>query len=196
MSSVTDWISATASVISALGVLIGLAFAWRQLHNWRSQSRNIRRAEVAEDIIGAAHSIIDLMKGVRSRRAQIPIDQSKNKTYLLEQRLKRLSDGNEIFIRLRDLQIKASQLIQDTKVDREIEKFFQARLDFWSGVDVLVDYVDVKRVDISADEKQMILEARQKTSGSFDSKDALHTVMKDALVALECYLGPIIRLNE
>jgi hypothetical protein len=194
MPTATDWISSIANALSAAGVLFGIAIAWKQLHNWKNQSKIQRKVETAEQILSSAYSVVDLIKAVRSPLESVPKDQINNKTYVLDQKLRRLGEGSSVFESLRLAQIKARTLLQDQKVDAAIEKLFQSRLDFWNGVDVLADYVDART--LTQEEKNLVKEARQRVFATYGPHDTLHQQMMNALTELDRYLGPIVRLND
>ena len=195
-SSITDWMSAVGSDLSAIGVVVGVFLAWKQLGTWRAHAKALRKAEIAEGLLASASSVVDLMKAVRTPLASVPIDQSKNKNYVVEQKIKRLSEGGTIFQTMRQFQVKAKIVIQDTKVDGAVEKLFQTRLDFWNAVEILIDYDNVASKELKPEEKELLVEARRSVFATYGTKDALNQTMSDALLELETYLGPTIRMNS
>ena len=193
---ITDWMSAIGSDASAVFVFAGIIFAWKQLGVWREQAKAVRKAEIAEGLLASASSVVDLMKAVRTPLASVPVDQIKNKNYIVEQKIKRLNEGTIIFQTLRHFQVKSKIVIQESKVDNAVEKLFQSRLDFLNAVDLLVDYKDVSPKDMQPDEKASLVEARRNVFATYGTKDALDQTMSSALLELETYLGPSIRMNS
>ncbi len=53
--SLTDWISAGAAIVSTIAVIWALFYARRQVYVWRTEARQRRRAEVAEDAHAALY---------------------------------------------------------------------------------------------------------------------------------------------
>jgi hypothetical protein len=137
-----DWITACASGISALAVVIGLVFGWKQLTHWRDQERQKAKKVVAEEVMLSALQIKDVMDVARHALSSMPRDQSGNRHYDLDRRVKILQDNANYFASLRLAQFKARVWVFGNDVDEAINQLFNARSDFLNSIDLLADYAD------------------------------------------------------
>ena len=83
-----------------------------------------KRAEVAENLITVALKIQDAMHYIRSRWGKVPADKANDECYLYEQRYERIAEYNDLFEKLRDIQIKVKTIIGDVEVEQAVENLF------------------------------------------------------------------------
>ena len=189
-----DWISAIASLVSAIAVVVGAYLGLQQISVWRTQSLQQKRASLAEDILSLAHEIDDVMRLVRSPFESIPLEKKDDKYYILDARFSRLSERNEVFDKMRKTQVRAKFILRDTEVEKAIDKLFQARRNFNVALEMLALYArDPPQSDES---KDIYLQSRRTLYGTFSDDDELHTSIQVALATLELRLGPTVRLND
>lgn len=192
--SLTDWISAGAATVSTIVVILALFYAKRQINVWRTEARQRRRAEVAEDVLAAAHSAADAIRSMRSPMDRVPIEEANNKTYIYEQRWKRMVERGSVFETLRHAQIRAKSVLQDEETDVAVEKVFKVRGDFMIALEMAVEYAR-DHMDLTPEDRDHLRTYRTRIYGRFDEKDELHVELTGALAILENALGPVIRLE-
>ena len=191
----TDWISAISAGISAVAVLVGLIYAYRQLSTWKSEAIHRRRAEVAEDVLAAAHSAVDILNSLRSPMSMVPAEEVDNKTFVIEQKGKRLAEANSVFETLRHSQIRAKAVINNDDVDSAVDDLFSARRDFSLGLQILAEYAHDGRRELPDDEKAIFVGARRNVFGLTNDEDLLNVSMETALGTLNDHLQPIVQMT-
>ncbi len=192
--TLTEWISAIASSISAIGVLIGLCIASFQLTSWRVQEKSKRKAEVAEKIMLSAFAIEDIMETARHPFYSIPQSEINNRRYGYEMREKILRDNSSIFNELRLVQFKARLLGFEKRIEDAIEQVFSVRSDFLNAIWELSDLTD--QVQKSDEERNLEVEKRRMVFSRGTNGDEFGNRLKNTIAVLETLLGPIIRLND
>ena len=121
---VTDWIVAVSALVSAVAVVWALAYARKEISAWRDEARGRRRAQVAEDVLAAAHNATDVIRSLRSPMDSVPVEMIKDRTYTYKRRHERMVERGEIFVALRHAQIRAKAVFRDDGVDAAVEKIF------------------------------------------------------------------------
>lgn len=193
--SITDWISAVSSIGSTAAVIVGLIFAYRQIGIWKTEARNRRCAEVAEDLIAAARNAEDVIRSLRSPMSSIPMSEIKNKAYIYEERLKRISERNSVFENLRHAQIRAKAVLSDSETDDAIEEIYRVRMDLISALDINAEYFRDPGT-IEDDDQEIIKTNRKMVFGRFNESDLLHVNLTSCMDRLDRTLGPVIRLES
>ncbi len=138
--SLTDWISAGAAIVSTIVVIWALLYAKRQISVWKTEAQQRRRAEVAEDLLAAAHGAADVIRSLRSPFSSVPVEEAKNRTYIYEQKLRRMAERGAVFETLRHAQIRAKAVLQDETTDAAVEKVFKVRGELLAALEIVIDY--------------------------------------------------------
>jgi len=191
---VTDWIVAVSAFVSAGAVVWALVYAYKEISAWRDEARGRRRAQVAEDVLAAAHNATDAIRSLRSPMDSVPVEKIKDRTYIFKRRHERMVERGEIFVALRHAQIRAKAVFGDDGVDAAIEKIFQVRIDFVGALEDVVDCM-IGEEDLDADDRKFLHEARKKIFGRFNENDELHITLTDALNKLDKILGSVVRFE-
>ncbi len=191
---VTDWIVAVFAFVSAVAVVLALVYAYKEISAWRDEARGRRRAQVAEDVLAAAHNATDAIRSLRSPMDSVPVEKIKDRTYTFTRRHERMLERDEIFVALRHAQIRAKAVLRYDGVDAAIEKIFRVRMDFVFALQDMVDFMTGEE-DSDADDREFLQEARKKIFGRFNENDELHVTLTDALDKLDEILGPVVRFE-
>ena len=191
---VTDWIAAVSAFVSAVAVVLALLYARKEISAWRNEARGRRRAQVAEDVLAAAHNADDVIRSLRSPMDSVPVEKIKDRTYTYKRRYERMVERGEIFEALRYAQIRAKAVLRDDRVDAAIEKIFRVRMDFMFALEDAVDSVTGEQ-DLDPNDREFLQEQRKMIFGRFNENDELHVTLTDALNELDKILGPVARFE-
>ncbi len=191
---VTDWIVAVSAFVSAGAVVWALVYAYKEISAWRDEARGRRRAQVAEDVLAAAHNATDAIRSLRSPMDSVPVEKIKDRTYTYKRRYERMVERGEIFEALRYAQIRAKAVLRYDGVDPAIEKIFRVRMDFMFALQDAVDSVTDEQ-DLDPDDREFLQEQRKMIFGRFNENDELHVTLTDALNELDKILGPVARFE-
>lgn len=192
--SLFDWISLGSSIFSTLAVIVGLYYAYKQITVWKVDARARRRAEVAEDLLAAAHSAQDVIRSLRSPLSQVPVEEANNETYVYEQRWNRMAERSSVFETLRHAQIRAKAVLASARADEAVEEIYKARSDFMFALEMLADLM--REEHPATEDRQEAKKFRKTIFGRFNEKDELNQRLVDALATLEDELGADIRLER
>ena len=191
--SITDWISAVTGVVGTAGLFVGFFFAWKQLAAWKHEARETKRAFIAEDLIVAANNCSDSLKTLRSPIDTVPIEKIHDKNFALQRRFDRVVAQNDLFRTLRQTQIKASFVLQNSIVEKAVDELFKVRNKVLSGIELLADYTDA--TGLSQSEKDLIGDTRRDVFGSYGQIDALGQMQLNAVQVIQEQLGPLARFD-
>jgi hypothetical protein len=195
LPSVTDWISSISSFVSAVAVVCGLIFARQQLNSWRTEAKETRKRELAEEVWATAHKVIDEFRSLRNSFSSIPVSEIANRGYDYERRYKQLRTKDALFESLRDLQIRAKSILQDQDVDAAIDGIANARIEFANSLNEIVE-LQSEKIEMNSDLRQMMIDARKIVYGRFDNSDEFGKKLNSRLTVLETKLGPTMRLAK
>ena len=191
---VTDWIVAGSSFVSAVVVCFAFLYARKEISAWRDEARGRRRAQVAEDVLAAAHDAADLIRSLRSPMDSVPVEKVKDKTYIYKRRHERMVERGEIFEALRYAQIRAKAVLRDDRVDAAIKNIIGVRMDFMFALHDMVDYLTGEE-GLDPDDRDLFRKYHKMIFGRFNEKDQLHVTLTEALNILDEILGPVIRFE-
>lgn len=119
----------------------------------------------------------------------------KNKAYIYEERLKRISERNSVFENLRHAQIRAKAVLSDSETDDAIEEIYRVRMDLISALDINAEYFRDPGT-IEDDDQEIIKTNRKMVFGRFNESDLLHVNLTSCMDRLDRTLGPVIRLES
>ncbi|MCK0171338.1 hypothetical protein MWU53_09745 [Aliiroseovarius sp. S1123] len=194
--SIPDWINAIAAAVGAVAVVVGLFGANSKLNEARRTARQLRRSEVAEELVALAHNVDDALRDIRNPMDSIPKDKAGDKLYAYQRRYERIVKYNDLFKSLRDAQIRVRAVIGDKEVDGAVELLFKARQRVAIAIELLADYI---RDDVGArtlEERDHKIKLRHDMYGSFSDRDELGQSVADAVQLIERHLNPIARLEK
>lgn len=194
--TIPDWINAIAAATGALAVVLGLFGAKNSIDENRKAARELRKSEVAEELIAIAFNVEDALKDIRNPLSSIPQEKLKDKRYPYQKRYERIVSYNELFRRLRDAQIRARAVVNDSKVDESVEALFSARSRVAIAVEILADYAEEGSSELAQDEKDHRKSLKKDMYGSFSERDELGSKITSAIACIEQRLGPVARLNS
>lgn len=192
--SITDWISAISGFVGAVGILVGFLFAKWQINAWRSEARDKRRSEVAEELILAVHNVDDALRSIRSPFDRVPADKANDKTYTYQTRYKRVVDQIETFQKLRQANIRADAVLGNHEVDEAVKSLFDVRSRVIVAIEMLAD--EVGDLDPSPEGKKLRSELRSDMFGSYGDRDSLGKMQEVAVKTVTEQLSPIARLEK
>lgn len=191
---ITDWIVALSSVASALAVVLGVMFAAAQVNSWRTESKEKRRRELAEELWATSHKIVDVFAAVRTPFSWVPKEEAGNRNYVYERRYKILHEKGGLFESLRDHQIRAKSVLADIAIDGPVDKIFEARSELFLSLEEIIEFLDPGFTH-GTETRKLLVEARRKIWGNSGMKDDFGKALEDNLKVLEILLGPVIRLS-
>ncbi|MEP3346707.1 MAG: hypothetical protein ABJN34_08715 [Litoreibacter sp.] len=194
--SIPDWINAIAAATGALAIVAGLFGAKNSIEESRNTARELRKSEVAEELIAIAFNVEDALKDIRNPFSSIPQEKLKDNRYPYQRRYERIVIYNELFRSLRDAQIRVRAVVNDPKVDEAVEVLFSARSSVAVAVEILADYADDHSTELSDDEKNHMKSLKKDMYGSFSKRDELGSEITSAIACIEERLGPVARLNS
>jgi len=195
-AAIFEGIAAISQLGMTLAVATGVWVAYRQLHVWREQDIQKKRADVAEELVAASLEVSDTLKRLRSLFDQIPEDQVGNRSYVYEKRLERFNDAAERFQLLRRLQIRASALLGDKHIDESVDVLFEVRQKVIVAIQMLSDRHECYG-DEDEETRELYKRMRRDMWGSYGEKhDPLGMKQLDAIDSLEAKLTPFIRYEN
>ncbi|WP_227287016.1 MULTISPECIES: hypothetical protein [Paracoccaceae] len=192
-ASIPDWISSIAAAVGALAVVVGLFRASKKVDEVQRNTRLLKRAEVAEELIALALNVDDAMKDIRNPFDSIPKDKLHDKKYGYQQRYERVAKYNDLFKRLREAHIRERTIIGNEAVNEAVEALLKARNEVLVAIETLADYSDEPSIDASVREHRR--ELRGKVYGSFSKSDDLGQRILAAVKLIEEELKPFARLD-
>ncbi len=188
-----EWINAISSAISAGAVSFGLVFAYKQVSLWRTEARDRRRAEVAEDLMAEAQNAVDVIQSLRSPMARVPKENAADPGYTYKQRWERMAERNEVFQRLRHAQVRAKVVLQSDDVEDKVEDIFGLRVELLVALEMLFEMSSYE--DLTPEEVEQRITLRRKAF-SHGKKDDFGKKLDDTLTSIETTLGPVARLER
>ncbi|MBK0399819.1 hypothetical protein H0I76_11510 [Limibaculum sp. M0105] len=194
MSALTDWISAAASIASAGAVIWGLRFAKDQLSIWKTEARDRRQAEVAEELWAAAMIAKDVLDSLRSPLEKVPQEEANNPSYIYHRRWSRMVERNDAFQNLRHAQIRAKAVLRNDAVESAVDILFSSRSALLHSFETLAELTSLDR-KMDADERDLAVKHRRRIYGRGDEGEQLDQELAEAVTTLEKELGPIVRLE-
>lgn len=172
--TLTDWISALSSLLGALAVTAGLLTAWLTYRANRRSARDLRRAQVAEDLIAVAFKIEDAFRYIRNPADRVPQEKVNDANYQLQMRYERITKYNELFNELRDAHIHVRAVIgkvNSQQIDAAVDDLFLIRSEISTAIEMLVDHAEIPPND--AEERQNWVSWRRVAFGDFCPGDQL-----------------------
>ena len=190
--TIPDWINAVAASVGALAVVIGLLAANAKVNEAIRNARQLRRSQVAEELIALAFNVEDALRDIRNQYDQIPSEKAADKVYLYQRRYERIAHYYQLFQRLRDAHIRVRAVLGN-EVDSPVDELFRARNHVDIAIGQLADYAR-ENSESSADAGH-IKELRATLYGSFGDRDELGKKIVAAVKEIEAKLGPVARLE-
>lgn len=197
MSAATlpDWINAIAALFGAAAVWIGLLGAKSTIDENRRSVRELRRSEVAEELIALAFNADDALKDMRNPFSSVPLEKAADKQYPYEQRYKTVVKYNELFKSMREAQIRLRAVIGNQTVDDAVDTLFKARARVATAIEFLADMERDDYGSIDQEDREEAKKLRKDLYGSFGSRDQFGQEILAAIKKIEDVLSPIARLE-
>ena len=152
-----------------------------------------KRAEVAENLITVARKIQDAMHVIRSGWFSVPADKANDELYFYEQRYERLAEYNDLFEKLRDIQIKVKTIIDDVEVEQAVENLFSARHRIRVAIESLIMYA---KLNDDGEYRVAIKELKEILLEDINETDATSQKINNAIKTIQTRLTPIVQMNE
>ena len=192
-----DWINTLSAAIGAIAIVAGVFGANSTIKANRRSARQLRRSEVAENLIAISHNIEDAFRHIRTQVESMPVEKEKDKGYFYQRRYDRIIGYTPLFKELRDAQIRVHTVLGVEEVDEAVDSLFKARNDIVSAIEFLGKYYsdDADR-NLTHEERELNKTLRQNMSGTFSKDDELGTSILSAIKEIEKRLSPIARLNR
>lgn len=193
--SITDWINSLAAAVGAGAVVVGLFGAKWTLDANRRSARELRRSQVAEELIALAHNADDALKDIRNPFDSIPKDKAGDKLYGYQKRYDRMASYNDLFKALREAQIRVRAVIGDPDIDAAVEALFKARHRVAIALEQLAEYIRDEVDQSDKDIRDLVKKWRTEVYGSYSERDELGQQIISAVNTIEQTLNPVARLE-
>ncbi len=190
--SIPDWINAGAAAIGALAIVVGLFGANAKINESSRAARQIRRSEVAEELISLAFNVDDAFRDMRNPFDTVPKEKMNDRKYSFQRRYERLVKYNDLFKSLRDAQIRVRAIIGNSRVDDAVEMLFRARGEVAIAIEELAEMADE---ELNPEDRESRIGYRKTLFGSFSKRDTLGQMIIEAVEAIERELAPIARIE-
>lgn len=195
-SDIWEGINGIAQLSMAVAVGLGVYVAHRQLTAWRLERRDVRRSQVAEELIAICLNVDDAFKEIRNPISSIPIEKAQDKLYHFQQRYERIVKHNELFRELRNAQIRARAVIGEKQVDEAVEELFSARAKVATAIEILADYAREGETPHDHSTREHIKDLRSSITSAGGESDLLGKKIRAAVQSVEEQLTPIARLEN
>ncbi|MCB2144357.1 MAG: hypothetical protein KDE02_16810 [Rhodobacteraceae bacterium] len=194
-ATIPDWINAIAAAVGAIAVIVGLFGAKSTLDANRRSARELRRSQVAEELLALAHNVDDALRDIRNPFDSIPKDKAGDRFYGYQKRYERVANYNDLFKALRDAQIRVRAVIGDQEIDHAVETLFKARHRVAAAIEGLAEYArdDVDQSDPEI--RTLLKEWRTELYGSYSARDEFGKEILAAVKTIENGLNPVARLE-
>lgn len=194
-ATIPDWIAAISTAVGSLAVVVGLFKANSKISEAQNTAKQLRRSQVAEELISLALSVEDALRDVRHPLTSIPLDRVKDPVFSYQQRLSRLASYDELFRKLRDAQIRVKALVGNAKVDQAVDSLFRARNQVVVSLQALAEYASLGSDEINAQDREFKVTLRKTISGAGSADDELGVEVAASVKTIEIELNPIARLE-
>lgn len=191
---VTDWITAVASFLSAIGLIVGIVVAFKQLNIWKSEAKTNRKREVAEELLLSANKAMDVLRQARHLMDRVPPEKADDRKFTYERRMKILAEANPIFESLRYAQIRAASVLQDTELENAAKSIVQSRVELFVELELIVENLDNPAPD-DEEFRKMLTEARRTVFGTWSERDTFGSKLLADLKLIELRTGPFVRME-
>ena len=174
---------------------IGAWIAYRQLDAWRNEAHFRKRVEVSEQLLAAAIAVSDELKALRSPMDSIPQSEIGNFAYVYQKRYQRFIDRNDLFVRLREVQVRAEAVLDDPKIDDAVQQLFRVRNETATAIEMLAQ----RSKDSDEDEqtRKFYRSIQNDMYGSYSAKhDPLGMAQLEAIATLKRLLRPMLSFRK
>ncbi|WP_141399404.1 hypothetical protein [Rhodobacter maris] len=194
-ASVPDWINAISAAMGAVAVIVGLFGANSKINEAQRTARELRRSQVAEELIALAHNAEDAFRDIRNPFDSIPADKAHDERYAYQMRFERIGKYDELFRRLREAQIRVRAVVGNEAVDVATSDLFAARNQVAIALKTLAEYVEDPPTAPSEHDRRFKVKLRGEIWGSFNENDLLGKQIIRSVETIERELNPIARLE-
>ena len=199
-NTIIFFFTAIATWILAIVALRGLRTAKGKLseddYRWHKNletQKMIARSKPAAELTALALKIQDAMHDIRSRWFRVPADKANNELYFYEQRYERIAEYNDLFEKLRDIQIQVKTIIGDVEVEQAVENLFSARHRIRVAIESLIMYA---KLNDDGEYRVAIKELKEILLEDINETDATSQEINNAIKTIQTRLTPIVQMNE
>lgn len=188
-----DVINATAQFGMMIAVFAGVWVAYHQLKANRKAASLRRSAELAEELIVVASQLEDAFKRMRNPFDSIPEEHKDDREFMYQKRYERITEANDLFLKLREFQIRCEAVIQDVDIKKSVTELFNFRADIAIAIEELIDE---NRLEIEERSNQRWQDARKTLYGSWSERDELGTKILNSIEGLIDVVKPYANFSE
>ena len=147
-------------VINTLSAAVGagaIFFAGLTIKANKRLAQELRRIELAENLIVISSNVEDAFRHIRSQYNRIPRENVGNEEYHLQRRFDVIREYNPLFNELRDAQIRARTVLDNEgvdSVDAQVKILFEAHTKVTNAINNLGVYCNVTRSEMNEAEKK------------------------------------------
>ena len=188
------WVRPALEILANLAIVSGVVIALIQLKSWRLERRQIRMAEVAEDLLANIYEVQDAFRFIRGSHFQLPPDEAKDKDATIQAVHRRIQQVSEQFTALHRSSLRAFAVFGRESLEGPIQVFFDCRSRIQNALEEQFDHLEDS--DFSPETRKRKVELRRVIFGRYDENDAIAKALDEAKHELEALLLPVVRLEK
>lgn len=176
----------------AITLVIGVCVAYRQLGEWKRETKSKRSAEIAEELIARVYAASDAIDLIRTPVERVE-ESDDSRLSVMNQKLERIQKFIPEFDNLRRSQVLARALVDSQKVNDAVEEIFDVRQEVYAAIETLqATHRDGAEPDI---DKDFAWKLEMKMYATKGKHDELWPRQQAAIKTIESELYPIVRME-
>jgi len=179
-SSIAEVVAAFAQLSSAAAIAVGVFVAYGQLKANREAQARKRRAELAEELAVITGQVEDAFKHMRNPFDSIPKEKVHDHEFIFQKRWERITDTNELFLRLREYQVRCDAVFSEGMLQPMVSELFNARNQIAIAIEALLENAKITSFTGTSDDT----EYRQILYGTWSDRDELGSRILQTLNAI------------
>lgn len=192
-SNIFEGINSIAQLSMATIVGIGVYVAYHQLKVTRNDAPRRRKAELAEEMIVVVSQVEDAFRHIRNPFDSIPTEKLHDKEFVYRKRYERISESNELFQKMRDLQIRCDAVMPGTELQGLVTELNNARSEIAFAIEDLLELVDRVHANEYAEEMNR---ARRVLYGGWSEKDSFGQKIVQNVKEIKSRVGLAANFSE
>ena len=188
-SQVFEGIAAVSQLGMAVAIGIGVLVAYRQLSTGRVERLALRKAEMAEELVGIVHKVIQEFDQIRTPGELIVPENSDDQQVYVQARIERLYGLNPTFQRLGELTIRQRLLMGSPDIEAKI------RNEIFMALMKVRRMTGPTKASISQSRYDSFLAAQDLMYGAGDESDSIHIRQTEIIATVEATLKSVANLG-
>ena len=194
-SQVFEGIAAVSQLGMAVAIGIGVLVAYRQLSTGRVERLALRKAEMAEELVGIVHKVIQEFDQIRTPGELIVPENSDDQQVYVQARIERLYGLNPTFQRLGELTIRQRLLMGSPDIEAKIKELEQIRNEIFMALMKVRRMTGPTKASISQSRYDSFLAAQDLMYGAGDESDSIHIRQTEIIATVEATLKSVANLG-